>query len=86
MFARAKVLLCLLIADFTQNWIPRVFRVIPVLWQFHAIHHSAEEMAGLFGTTYVPRHWPGEYGLCGRGNVPPGWVRQLLSPFRRNRQ
>ncbi|MEO1983565.1 MAG: sterol desaturase family protein [Fuerstiella sp.] len=168
---------CLFTADLTQYWIHRAFHYFPVLWRFHAIHHSVESMdwlAGsrlhivdavvtraltyvpiyvlgfsetalygyvaivvvqatfihanvrwefpglrwllatphfhhwhhaaepeavdknfavhtpiwdwLFGTIYVPRRWPAEYGLCGTKDVPSGWVRQLLYPFRRKRQ
>jgi sterol desaturase/sphingolipid hydroxylase (fatty acid hydroxylase superfamily) len=164
----------LLVADFTQYWVHRTFHVVPFLWPFHAIHHSAEEMdwlAGsrlhlvdviltrgltyvpifvlgfseralmvyvvlvaaqatfihanvrwtfrplrgvvatpafhhwhhsaerealdknfavhtplwdiLFGTYYLPDHWPAAYGLSGRRDVPARWVTQLLYPFRR---
>jgi lathosterol oxidase len=164
----------LLVADFTQYWVHRAFHVVPFLWRFHAIHHSAEAMdwlAGsrlhivdavvtraltyipvyvlgfsqtaivvyvvivviqatfihanvrwefrplrwllatpafhhwhhaaeaaavnknfsvhtpiwdkLFGSYYLPERWPGEYGLCGPSDVPPGWLRQLAHPFRR---
>lgn len=41
------VLLC---ADFTQYWVHRVFHTVPILWKFHAIHHSAETMDWLAGS------------------------------------
>ena len=40
----------LLAADFTQYWVHRTFHVVPFLWPFHAIHHSAEEMDWLAGS------------------------------------
>jgi sterol desaturase/sphingolipid hydroxylase (fatty acid hydroxylase superfamily) len=40
----------LLVADFTQYWVHRTFHVVPLLWPFHAIHHSIEEMDWLAGS------------------------------------
>ena len=40
----------LLVADFTQYWVHRTFHVVPVLWRFHAIHHSTEQMDWLAGS------------------------------------
>ncbi len=40
----------LLVADFTQYWAHRAFHRVPVLWRFHAIHHSAESMDWLAGS------------------------------------
>jgi len=40
----------LLITDFFQYWIHRAFHRIPALWNFHAIHHSAERMDWLAGS------------------------------------
>ncbi len=40
----------ILVADFTQYWVHRTFHVVPWLWPFHAIHHSAEEMDWLAGS------------------------------------
>lgn len=45
-----QVPMLLLVADFTQDWIHRTFHVVPVLWPFHAIHHSIEEMDRLAGS------------------------------------
>ena len=42
--------LLLLVADFTQYWVHRMFHAVPLLWPFHAIHHSAEEMDWLAGS------------------------------------
>lgn len=39
----------LLAADLTQYWVHRAFHSIPVLWRFHAVHHSAESMDWLAG-------------------------------------
>jgi sterol desaturase/sphingolipid hydroxylase (fatty acid hydroxylase superfamily) len=40
----------ILIADLTQYWVHRAFHTLPVLWRFHAIHHSAEAMDWLAGS------------------------------------
>jgi lathosterol oxidase len=170
----AQVVLIVLAADFTQYWVHRTFHTVPLLWRFHAIHHSAEEMdwlAGsrlhlvdvivtrgltyvpifvlgfsnaallvyvflvaaqatfihanvrwqfrpvrrlvatpgfhhwhhsaeveavdknfavhtpiwdiLFGTYYYPDRWPSRYGISGGRPVPSGWLKQLVSPLRR---
>jgi lathosterol oxidase len=34
----------------TQYWVHRAFHQIPLLWQFHAIHHSTEIMDWLAGS------------------------------------
>jgi sterol desaturase/sphingolipid hydroxylase (fatty acid hydroxylase superfamily) len=45
-----QVPMLLLVADFTQYWVHRTFHVVPFLWRFHAIHHSAERMDWLAGS------------------------------------
>ena len=40
----------LLLTDFTQYWVHRAFHVVPALWRFHEIHHSAETMDWLAGS------------------------------------
>jgi len=40
----------LLLTDLTQYWVHRAFHVVPMLWRFHAIHHSAETMDWLAGS------------------------------------
>jgi sterol desaturase/sphingolipid hydroxylase (fatty acid hydroxylase superfamily) len=40
----------LVFTDLTQYWIHRMFHRVPVLWRFHAIHHSAEVMDWLAGS------------------------------------
>jgi sterol desaturase/sphingolipid hydroxylase (fatty acid hydroxylase superfamily) len=45
-----QVVLILLVADGTQYWVHRTFHAVPLLWRFHAIHHSAEEMDWLAGS------------------------------------
>ena len=65
----------------------------------HQIHHSTNPVHfnknlgsclaiwdWLFGTLYLPGRWPSRYGLCGTSDVPKGWVRQFLYPFRRRRR
>ncbi len=59
----------LAITDLTQYWVHRAFHRVPLLWRFHAIHHSAETMDWLAGSrlhivdvavtralSYVPIH------------------------------
>jgi sterol desaturase/sphingolipid hydroxylase (fatty acid hydroxylase superfamily) len=63
---------------------------------FHHWHHSSEHEALdknfavhtplwdlLFGTYYLPDHWPARYGLHQERRLPVGWLRQLVYPFRR---
>ncbi len=40
----------LFVSDLVQYWVHRLFHRIPVLWRFHAIHHSAETMDWLAGS------------------------------------
>jgi hypothetical protein len=37
----------------------------------------------LFGTFYLPDRWPDAYGIYGGSDVPHGWLRQFVFPFRR---
>jgi sterol desaturase/sphingolipid hydroxylase (fatty acid hydroxylase superfamily) len=169
-----QVTCVLLVADFTQYWVHRMFHAVPALWRFHAVHHSAtalDWLAGsrlhlvdalatrgatyvpvyilgfsqpavfayvvlvviqatfihanvrwqlrpirqyvatpafhhwhhsaereaidknfsvhtplwdiLFGTFYLPDRWPKAYGICDGSDVPKGWLRQFVYPFRR---
>jgi lathosterol oxidase len=36
--------------DLTQYWIHRAFHALPLLWRFHAVHHSADHMDWLAGS------------------------------------
>jgi sterol desaturase/sphingolipid hydroxylase (fatty acid hydroxylase superfamily) len=40
----------LLLTDLTQYGVHRLFHAVPLLWRFHAIHHSAEQMDWLAGS------------------------------------
>lgn len=40
----------LVITDVVQYWIHRMFHVVPWLWRFHEVHHSAESMDWLAGS------------------------------------
>ncbi len=40
----------LLAADFVTYWVHRGFHQLPLLWHFHAIHHSSREMDWLAGS------------------------------------
>jgi lathosterol oxidase len=71
-------------------------RFLLVTPRFHHWHHTAQREAldknfaihlpaidWLFGTYHLPgREWPERYGIEGNP-VPPGYLPQLLHPFRR---
>lgn len=40
----AQVFLALLIGEFGAYWKHRLFHTVPLLWRFHAIHHSSERL------------------------------------------
>ena len=40
----------LLLSDLTQYWIHRAFHTVPMLWRFHAVHHSSRAMDWLAGS------------------------------------
>jgi sterol desaturase/sphingolipid hydroxylase (fatty acid hydroxylase superfamily) len=57
----------MVLTDFVQYWVHRMFHRIPFLWRFHAVHHSAQcmdwmagarmhffEILALRGTTVIP--------------------------------
>ena len=48
--APAQFAAILVLTDLTQYWIHRAFHRVPVLWRFHAVHHSAESMDWLAGS------------------------------------
>jgi lathosterol oxidase len=63
--------------------------------EFHHWHHAAEPVDRnfavhlpaidrLFGTAWLPDHWPARYGIAG-DPVPDGWWPQLVWPFARGR-
>lgn len=45
-----QFVLLIVVADFTQYWVHRTFHAVPMLWRFHAIHHSADHMDWLAGS------------------------------------
>lgn len=45
-----ELLVLILIADLVQYWIHRAYHQVPLLWRFHAIHHSIEHMDWLAGS------------------------------------
>lgn len=45
-----QFLLMIVVSDLTQYWVHRAFHAVPVLWRFHAVHHSAEQMDWLAGS------------------------------------
>lgn len=42
--------LVVLVVDFTTYWVHRAFHRVPLLWRFHAVHHSSEQMDWLAGS------------------------------------
>ena len=80
------------------RWTFRPVRRVIATPAFHHWHHSAEREAVdrnfavhtpiwdvLFGTYYLPDRWPSRYGLSGGPEVPSGWLRQMVHPFRGRR-
>ncbi len=45
-----QVILLIISADFVLYWAHRTFHERPVLWRFHAVHHSVEHMDWLAGS------------------------------------
>lgn len=39
----------MILTDFVQYWCHRLFHVVPWLWKFHAVHHSAQSMDWMAG-------------------------------------
>lgn len=48
--AVVQFLALIVVTDFTQYWVHRAFHAVPILWRFHAVHHSADEMDWLAGS------------------------------------
>ncbi|MEP3637803.1 MAG: sterol desaturase family protein [Paracoccaceae bacterium] len=44
-----QVVIIMAATDFVQYWVHRAFHTFPVLWRFHAIHHSTKQMDWLAG-------------------------------------
>jgi len=77
------------------RWPFRALQPFVVTPAFHHWHHSAERDAidknfavhtpiwdRLFGTYYLPGHWPAAYGLADGREVPRRWIGQLVYPIR----
>jgi lathosterol oxidase len=45
-----QVVEIVLLADFAQYWIHRAFHQVPLLWRFHAVHHSSRALDWLAGS------------------------------------
>lgn len=45
-----QLLLCILAADLAQYWAHRAYHEVPLLWRFHAVHHSVKTMDWLAGS------------------------------------
>ncbi|HUR42136.1 MAG TPA: sterol desaturase family protein [Verrucomicrobiae bacterium] len=41
---------CLLVADLVQYWTHRAYHEVPLLWRFHAVHHSTKVMDWMAGS------------------------------------
>lgn len=49
-----KLPVVLLVSDFGAYWAHRASHAVPLLWRFHAIHHSAEQLDWLVNTRAHP--------------------------------
>jgi lathosterol oxidase len=45
-----QVIELMLLADLVQYWVHRAFHRLPLLWRFHAVHHSIRELDWLAGS------------------------------------
>ena len=45
-----QLFLIILVADLMQYFVHRAYHEVPLLWRFHAVHHSAKEMDWLAGS------------------------------------
>lgn len=45
-----QLFLVILVADLVQYWAHRAYHEVPLLWRFHAVHHSAKAMDWLAGS------------------------------------
>jgi sterol desaturase/sphingolipid hydroxylase (fatty acid hydroxylase superfamily) len=46
----AEILLAILVADVIQYWTHRAYHEVPLLWRFHAVHHSAKTLDWMAGS------------------------------------
>jgi len=44
------LVLIVLLADVIQYWVHRLYHEVPLLWRFHAVHHSAKTLDWLSGS------------------------------------
>jgi sterol desaturase/sphingolipid hydroxylase (fatty acid hydroxylase superfamily) len=45
-----ELFLCVLVADLVQYWTHRAYHEVPVLWRFHAVHHSTRVLDWMAGS------------------------------------
>ncbi|MBK6741079.1 MAG: sterol desaturase family protein [Haliea sp.] len=55
-----QVPLIMLVTDCAQYWVHRAFHRVPLLWRFHRIHHSVEQMDWLWRVTPAHRRCAGD--------------------------
>lgn len=46
----AELLACVLVADLVQYWMHRAYHEVPLLWRFHAVHHSTRVLDWMAGS------------------------------------
>jgi len=49
-----QIVLLFFVVDFVQYWVHRLFHKIPLLWRFHAIHHSSKTLDWLSTQRWHP--------------------------------
>ena len=49
-----QLLLLFVLKDFIEWWVHRLLHIVPVLWEFHKVHHSVEQMGFAAHLRY---HW-----------------------------
>lgn len=72
----ARFAAALFVGDFGSYWVHRWMHEIPLLWRFHAVHHSAGQMDWLVNT----RAHPVDMTLNRLGGIIPMYALGLIQP------
>jgi sterol desaturase/sphingolipid hydroxylase (fatty acid hydroxylase superfamily) len=73
-----RVVLSLVVGEFGYYWVHRAMHQVPVLWNFHAVHHSAEQIDWLVST----RAHPVDLVLGRLSGFIPIYVLGLVQPIQ----
>jgi sterol desaturase/sphingolipid hydroxylase (fatty acid hydroxylase superfamily) len=73
-----RVVLSLVVGEFGYYWVHRAMHQVPLLWNFHAVHHSAEQIDWLVST----RAHPVDLVLGRLSGFIPMYVLGLVQPIQ----